>query len=145
MFASRSSDTIPIPFDPPHVCTVRKLTGRECDKAQAEHLKSTIAGRWAAHGWAKAFQRQLAQGTATTADATNFLADPLNGYDRHTLVKAGLVGWDLPDPVTPEAIEDLDDEALDWFAREVLRRTKPALFEDPEIGRKNGPSASSAG
>ena len=149
MFASRTTDTIPIPFaDPPATCTVRSLTGRESDAAQAAHLTATIAGRFAAHGWAAQFQQQLAKGTATAADAEKVLADPLNGYDRHTIVKAGLLAWTIADPILPAPIakptdaaslaaaaardaiiEDLTDEELEWFAREILRRTKPALFQ----------------
>ena len=150
MFASRSADTIPIPFaDPPATCTVRCLTGRECDEAQKEHLKATIAGRWSAHGWAAQFQRQLAAGTATEADAAKLLADPLNGYDRHTIVKSGLIAWTLADPpLSPEAIEDLTDDALEWFALEILQRTKPSLFqtvEEAAAAKKNAFAVSMTG
>ncbi len=143
LFASRSlSDPLPIPgTDPPATCVVRTLTGREVDAAQEAHLRATIGGRWAAHGWAAIFQRQLAKGTATAADAEQLLTDQLAGYDRHTLVMAGLVSWTLADPVlSPEAIEDLGDDALEWFARAVLRQTKPGLFQTPaarETERKN--------
>lgn len=147
MFASRSPDTIPIPFAPEHTATLRKLTGRELDTAQGDHLRATIAGRWAAHGWAAVFQRQLQAGTATAADAQRVLADPLNGYDRHSIVKAGLLAWTVPDPaLNAEAIEDLDDDALEWFAVEIMKRTKPRLFQtvdEAETARKNAPSPSS--
>lgn len=141
MFASRSTETIPIPFDPGQTVTVRKLTGRELDQAQEAHLRSTIAGRWSAHGWAATFQRQVATGTATAADAERVLRDPLNGYDRHALVKAGVVAWSLAEPaLSPEAIDDLGDDELDFFAVEVLKRSKPSLFLTPESSeteRKN--------
>jgi hypothetical protein len=142
-FASRSqSDPIPVPADPPHTITIRTLTGREIDEAQEVHLKATIAGRWSAHGWAAHFQRQLTKGIATAADAAQAIADPLNGYDRHTLCGAGLVAWSYPDPVlSPEAIEDLDDDTLEFVARAILRRSKPGLFEtadEAETARKNG-------
>ncbi len=145
MFASRSADTIPIPFAPGHTVTVRGLTGGETDAAQEAHLKQSIGGRWSAHGWAAVFTQQLAKGTATAADAARAIADPLNGYDRLTIVSAGLLAWSLPDPVlSPAAIADLGDDALDWFAREILRRTKPGLFlseEDAEAHEKELPAA----
>jgi hypothetical protein len=144
MFASRTIETIPIPFAPGENATLRKLSGRDCDAAQAEHLKSLAAGQSAPHVWAKTFQQRLAQGTATAADAATVLADPLNGYDRHTLVKRGLIAWTLTDPaLTPDAIEDLDDDAVDWFARAILERSKPALFAvDAEAAQKkaDGPA-----
>ena len=140
-FASRTTDTIALPFDPPHTATLRKLTGRELDKAQEVHLRDIVAGRWSPHGWAAVFQRQLAKGIATNADAEHLLRDPLNGYDRHAIVTAGLTAWSYADPVlSPEAIEDLDDDALEWFAREILRRTKPGLFQtadEAEAAQKN--------
>jgi hypothetical protein len=149
IFASRStSDPIPIPgVDPPATCTVRKLTGRELDTAQGDHLRATIAGRFAAHGWAAVFQRQLKAGLATDADAQQVLDDPLSGYDRHAIVKAGLLTWTIPEPaLSPEAIEDLEDDALEWFAVEIMKRTKPRLFQtadEAEIAQKNAPSPSS--
>ncbi len=145
IFASQTTDTVPIPFAAPHTATLRKLTGRELDKAQEVHLKNTIAGRWASHGWAAVFQRQLEKGIATNADAEKLLRDPLNGYDRHTLVNAGLIAWSFPEPaLAPAAIDDLDDDALDWFAREILQRTKPSLFQtedEREAARKNDSGA----
>ncbi len=146
IFASQTTDTVVIPFDPAHTATLRKLTGRELDKAQEVHLRATISGRWAAHGWAAEFQRQLEKGIASNTVAERLLRDPLNGYDRHALVAAGLTAWSYPEPaLTPEAIEDLDDDALEWFARAILQLTKPGLFQtedEAEAARKNGVGAS---
>lgn len=129
IFASHTTDTIPIPSDPPHTATIRKLTGRELDRAQEVHLRATIGGRWAAHGWAATFQQQLAKGTATAADAERLLMDPLIGYDRHALVEDGLTAWSYTEPERgAKAIEDLDDDALDYFARAILKLSKPSLF-----------------
>jgi hypothetical protein len=169
IFASRStSDPIPIPgVDPPATCTVRKLSGRELDTAQGDHLRATIAGRFAAHGWAAVFQRQLKAGLATDADAQHVLDDPLSGYDRHAIVKAGLLAWTITDPALPApaadtsddttraktaaargtVIEDLDDDALEFFAVAIMRRTKPGLFltvDEAEQARKNAPGPSSS-
>jgi len=141
IFASQTSQTIPIPGAAPHTVTIRKLTAGELDAAQGVHLRTTLAGRWAPHGWAAQFTQHLAKGTATPVEAERVLSDPLNGYDRHTLVKAGLVAWSVPDPVlSPEAIDDLDDDTLEFFAREILQVSKPSLFRTPEeaeAARKN--------
>jgi hypothetical protein len=135
-FASLTvSDPIPLPFDEGQTITIRALSGKEIEAAQVEHMKSMVGGR-SARGWSAAFQRIIA-GVATQAEAAQALADPLAGYDRTTLVRAGLLGWSYPQPLRPpltrgehvDAINDLKDEPLEFIAREILRLTKPGLFQ----------------
>lgn len=61
--------------------------------------------------------------------------------DRLTaIVRAGLIRWTLETPVTPDTLEDLDAEALNYFSTEIMRLTKPALFEtaeEQETAQKN--------
>ena len=151
-FASQTqSDPIPLPFDPPHTVTVRKLTGRECDAAQEAHRGQFASG--GGRSWALAFRRALEKGASDPA-VLNALADPLTGYDRFALVRSGLVAWSYPQSVKPvtvkdgtkpdlvvDAIDDLDDETVDFIATEVLRLTKPALFHattaDARVAQKN--------
>jgi len=143
IFASQTQQTIPIPFDPLNTVTVRKLTGRETEEAQEAHRSSIATG--SARSWAAAFRRMLEHG-ASDPDVLKAIADPLTGYDRYALVRSGLVAWSYPLPVKPAdgaatgAVDDLDDEAVDFIAREVLRLTKPGLFatqEEAEADRKN--------
>ena len=143
IFASQTQQTIPIPFDPPNTVTVRKLTGRETEEAQEAHRSSIATG--SARSWAATFRRMLEHG-ASDPDVLKVIADPLTGYDRYALVRSGLVAWSYPLPVKPAdgaatgAVDDLDDEAVDFIAREVLRITKPGLFatqEESEADRKN--------
>lgn len=72
------------------------------------------------------------------------------------LVRAGLIGWSYPHSTRPltssqkadgqtyDAIDDLDDEAVDFIATEVLRVTKPALFhamaQDAKAASTGGPT-----
>lgn len=150
MFASDSRRTVPVPFAAPHTVTIQKLSGREVERAQAEHL-AAFQGNRSPRGWAAIFQRALENGAATDKDAQRALVDPLNGYDRFAVVRAGLKGWSFtvtdykgteqPKALTPEAIGDLDDEALEFIAVEVMRLTKPGLFltvEEREAAQKNG-------
>lgn len=155
IFASQSkSKPIPIPFDKPHTVTVRKLTGREFEAAQEAHRNGLFTGNTRA--WATTFRRMLEKGVnASDPEVLKALADPLTGFDRYAIVRAGLMAWSYPQPLTPvaatdktpasDAIEDLDDEAVDFIATEILRLTKPGLFvtaEEQEADRKNatGPS-----
>ena len=137
IFASETSTTIPIPFDVPQTVTIRKLTGREVEQAQAAHRDSFLGS--SPRLWSATFRKALEKG-ATDPDVQKALADPLLGYDRYTVAKVGAIAWSYPRPVGPEAVDDLCDEALDFFATEILRLTKPALFltdEEREAARKN--------
>jgi hypothetical protein len=155
-FASlTTSPRIPLPFDDGQWVQVRKLTGRESDAAQDAHRGQFASGN--AKGWAVTFRRALEKG-ATDPDVLKALRDPLTGYDRHSVIRFGLVAWSYPQSIKPvagkaatdkepaveafDAIADLDDEAVDVIAREVMRLTRPGLFiesvEDAEQARKNG-------
>jgi hypothetical protein len=144
IFASQTRQRVPLPFDVPHTVTLQKLSGKDLDAAQFEHM----AGIQTGHGrnWAQRFLRLAAAGLASQADAQKVLDDPLSGYDRLALAKAGVKAWTYedggtPKPVTDAAIEDLEDEALEFIARTVLQLTKPALFQskdEREAARKNG-------
>lgn len=145
MFASLTQKDVPIPGEKPETVTIRRLTGAEYDGAQYEHMTGIAAGR--GRNWAAKFLQLAAAGKATEADAKRVLADPLAGFDRLALVKAGVVTWSctLPDgkprEVTAKAIEDLEDEPLELLATEILKLTKPALFQTPEeaeAAQKNG-------
>jgi hypothetical protein len=150
------SDPIPLPFDEGQWVKVRKLSGRQIEAAQTAHRGNLASG--SARSWAATFRRMLETG-ASDPDVLHAIADPLTGYDRYALVRFGLVAWSYPQSVTPiaakpeikgkpgspaveasDAIEDLDDEAVDFIATEVLRLTKPALFhateEDAETAQR---------
>jgi hypothetical protein len=141
-FASHTvSDPLPLPCDPPHTVTVRKLTGREIEAAQEAHRGAMATG--SARSWAAAFRRMLEHG-ASDPEVRAAIRDPLTGYDRFALVRSGLVAWSYPLPIrrqettatgtngtvtVVDAVEDLTDEAVDFIATEALRLTKPALFQ----------------
>jgi len=127
-FASTHQTDVALLTDPPHVVTIRRLTGREFERAQATHLAALVAGQ-SARGWSRRFQAALSKGVTTNEEAARLLEDPLNGFDRTTIVQAGVVKWDYPDRKLPEAIEDLDDETLEFLAVEIMRLTKPDRFQ----------------
>jgi hypothetical protein len=151
MFASLTQTTIAVPWDPPHTVTVRKLTGHEIEHAQKAHGDSLAAGE--SRFWAARFRRMLEGSVSDKQAVEQAIRDPLTGYNRFAIVRAGLLAWSYPQslkPLTPsqivdgqatDAIDDLDDEGVDFIATEILRLTKPGLFhatvEDAETAKKN--------
>lgn len=150
-FASHTkSGQIQVPWDPEHWIEVRGLTGKEVEAAEREHMRGVISGK-SSRGWAKSLA-MIFSGAANLAerDITEALSDPLAGVDRTAIVRAGLVSWShgAVDAYLDEAtkqfhdpIGDLQDEPLEFIAREVWRRTKPWVFQTAEeraAERKNG-------
>jgi hypothetical protein len=161
IFASDTTETFEVPFDPPHTVTIRKLTGKKLMKAQKAFFNELIAEVQSRGGARvqKDIEQLFEKGTKTAEEIAKVKADPLNGYDKHALIAAGLASWTYPKSLEPvavtektadgrevtvmvvPAIEDLDDEAVEFFATEVLRLTKPSLFltaDAAKADRKNG-------
>ena len=166
---ARATATVPVPFDPPHEVTVQQLNGRQLAKAQTAFLNDLIA-QVQVRGGAKV-QKDIEtlfktdtkdvseEAKQIQAEVEKMKADPLNGFDKYSLCYAGIKSWTYPEslalvPVVEHmadgreitvmrvlAIDDLNDEAVTFFATEVLRLTKPALFQttdEQETARKNG-------
>lgn len=125
IFASQTQQTIALPFDAPNTVTVRKLTGRQIEAAQDAHRDAFVSG--SARLWSLTFRRALERGSKDP-DVLKAIHDPLTGYDRFVLVKYALVAWSYPQKIE-DAIEDLDDETVDFIALGALRLTKPGLFQ----------------
>lgn len=151
--ASRTQKTIEIPFErqpdgSPHTATIQKLSGRKLAKAAQASFDAIVEGV-VARGGAKVqkeLQELFKKDPATTkADVDELKADPLSGYDLQTLIRFGVIAWTHDAPCDVANFEDLDDEEEAFLAREVLRLTKPHLFEAVEgEARKNGSSGSVA-
>src|SRR4051812_19798546 len=115
-FASQTTEIVPMPEG--HTVTIHRLSGKDFDAAQYEHMVGIATGR--GRNMAQKFRRLAGAGLATEADAEKVLSDPLSGFDRLTLVKSGVSTWSYDTPVTPAAIDDLVDEALETLATAVL-------------------------
>lgn len=134
LFARNTQDTIMIEGES---LLIRKLTGKEVELAQAEHMKSFVNGR-STRGWSGAMTRLL-NGLGTEVDAQAVAADPLAGFDRSTVAKCGWLELG-GEKVTPAQVDGLTDEALETIALGVMRLTKPDLFLSAEgraAARKN--------
>lgn len=130
IFASRTTITVDLPFDPPHHVVVQKLAGRHLEKARSAFLTQLMLGVQERGG--AAVQKELMELFADRSAAKQVeqvKSDPLNGFDKYSLVRYGVKAWSYPEPVTPEAIEDLDEDAVDFLAAEILKLSKPGLFQ----------------
>ena len=130
IFASRTEKTIPIPFDPPHEVTIRKLAGRHLERAKQEGQIKSVD--WIRKLGGAEFSRELSalgdpaeRAAALEKRKAEVRADPLQKFDRTVVLEKGIVRWTYPEPVTPEALEDLEEEAGEWLAREILALTFP--------------------
>jgi len=152
IFASRSLKVVSIPFDEGQTVTIQKLPGRHL--ATAQEAKQLAARAYVERMGGDAFRKELAAlGDAAPAAVAQAQADPLNMYDRLTLLQKGIKAWTYVDeagtpvPVTEAAIDDLSDEAAAFLAREILQLTKPALFQTAEeqaTEKKIAPDSSTA-
>ena len=164
-FASRITATLDIPFDLPHQVTIQRLAGRHLERARSVFFQNMVQDVQARGGAAaqkdvqQLFTPDKAPGDdASDAEAKTALekakADPLNGLDQYSVVAPGIKSWTYPESLAPEkvldddgdevfrvkAILDMDEDALKWFATEILRLTKPAAFQtadEQEADRKN--------
>lgn len=166
IFASRTVNTIPIPFDPPNTVTIKKLSGGHIERAQKNFFNGLVGDIQARGGASVQRDIETLFKKEPTDDAKETLnvaveevkKDPMNGYDKATLVRYGVSAWTYPESLVPvpviekdergrdvtvmrvPALDDLTDEALDFFAEQVLRLTRPQLFQskdDQDAEQKN--------
>lgn len=127
---------------------IRKLNGKRLDKAstalqvQAVDMMQQLGGAAAT----KSLQELMktAEDSKKEPDAGTPAPEPsepvkpvkrYHGYDRDTLLAQAVISWDLDEPLSPESIEELDDDLADAFATAVMELTKPKRTETEE---KNG-------
>ena len=154
VFTSRVTDTVEVPG---LVVTVRKLAPRHLHAAEQANSFEAIKHFKALGG--AAFMKDLkqlmsgeagagaddgtAKGDVIAQAAAAHAKDPMNGFDRQVLLEKGIVSWQGEDApaLSPEAIEDLDDDAQLAIATRILKLSKPSLYrtdEEQEAVRKNG-------
>ena len=139
-FAKLITQVLDVPDDPGQTITIQKLSGRAVERAQAVAAEKTISGRGFASKVAQALEAAK-DGSTVALDA--MLRDPLNGYDRATVLQAGIVAWSYDVPCRPEHIDQLDDERSEFVALAILKLTKPHLFEGADVAQKKAEAAPS--
>lgn len=143
-FASRVVATLPIPFDQPHEVTLQKLAGRHLEKAETAAQAKWIQTMDAKGGIKK--QREILRELkddepkpdpkAVPEPEKDETVDPLAGLDPYTVCRFGIQSWTYDESLAEDAttkrvlaLDDMDADSLEWFATEIMRLTKPRLFQ----------------
>lgn len=144
VFTSRVTRTIEIPNTDGQRVTIRKLAPKQLAQAREAMQREAEAD----------FERQIRVTKALGEDMIKAVrdikpeaiqaatqADPLLMFDALTIAQKGIVSWTFPDVKrTDESVADLDEETVTFIATEVLKLTKPALYQtsdEAEADRKN--------
>jgi hypothetical protein len=143
VFTSLVTDVVPIPHDPPHTVTIRKLAPKHLQAARKAALMDSITEMKAIGG--PAFVKELQSLTADDPEAVKReiagrAQNPLRGVDTVTLLERGIVAWTYECERSRETFEDLDEPTMDLLATAILKLAKPDLFvtaEQAEGERKN--------
>ena len=134
VFTSLVTKVLNVPHDPGQTVTIRKLAPKHLDVAKRASFRQTIETmREVGASLIKEIQGLSSE--TVQAAAKN---DPLMVFDRVELIAAAVTGWTYDVPLEREHFENLDEETQDWLAREVLRLTRPALFDGEAAEQKNG-------
>ncbi len=146
LFAADTTITVDLPFDPPHTATIQKLSGWKLGRAQKAFFNELVAdvqdrgGAQVQKDMEVLFAKDPDEAQAQVEAVKK---DPLNGHDRITLIGLGvksissLPEWSSmgPNERMEIAREQFDADVVDFFATEVLKLTKPALFMDKEAAK----------
>ena len=139
VFTSRVTVTVPVPTDPDQTVTLQKLAPRHLDAAQKKSQADALASLRDMGG--PAFLKEMAGLGDAEKKAATGQRDPLLAYDSVTLLVKGIKAWTYDAPLTAESFEDLDEETQTALAREVLKLSRPRLFQtaaEAETDQKNG-------
>ena len=143
IFTNRVTRTVPVPVDPDHTITIRQLSPK--------HLRAALAAK-AADDMAQARALVQSAGRESIAAMKDLL--PASGeenknaaparrgdrskaagpadYDRQTLLVSAITSWTYEEALTPETIEEIDDDTQTYLVEQVLRLSKPSLFQTAE-------------
>lgn len=106
-----------IPHEPDHWMELRRLSWTDLQHASDVHA-TTIAQRLRAMG--SEIVTAVTAARQQREELTPALDTPELNYDQRTLLERGIAAWSYPEPVTPENIQDLDEETAAWAMRAII-------------------------
>jgi len=129
IFASYVTRTVPLPFDEPHTVTIQKLSGHAVSvvKEQAR-VATTSASLELMQAIGGAAAAEMAAGITRSAASAALEQRPVERdqlYHRPTVLAKGVKAWTYDEPITPERLNDLDEQASDFLFHAILDLTLP--------------------
>lgn len=136
IFTSLVSQVLDVPGG--GTITIRKLAPKHLDEARKVSQDRAFAEVQRTRDMLSAdfLERVMAE----TKPDQGSVRDPLLAYDRVVLMQHGVTAWSFDQPVSVESFEDIDDDRADWIAGQILRLSKPSLYQtesEQEDARKN--------
>ena len=141
VFASLRTATLSMPHGAEGTYSIRGLAPRVLKAAAAVHQRKAMAEF-------KASRESLDDDALATVDPEALKAyqeekrkNPLLTYDAEYLIEKGVTTWSLELPHSAENIAELDEDVRDAMALEIVRLSKPSLFQtvaDLEAEQYNG-------
>jgi hypothetical protein len=107
-----------IPHEPTEWMEFRLLGWVALEEAQS--LKQTNALRALSGGLSEVVRDLQRERERSNGNETPRATDPVDNYDRMTLLTKGIVSWSYDAPVTPTTIGELDEETAKWAASEIV-------------------------
>lgn len=149
MLTSKVKTRLPLPHEDGEWVEIRKLSHQQIafarDQREAKVRENAVAQLQQVRfmnelGDLKPVIQEYIQSKADSEVATETepaQVDPLELYDRETLLQCGIVAWSYDEKVSPESISDLDEETANFVARAIA--PQPLTREE----RKNSTPPSS--
>ena len=123
MLTSQTARPIELPHEPGVTFEIRQLSHGALKKARDNRMRE-MAMNFSGLDLST-FLKDVAAPVQRDSDDDD--VDLLAGYDMQTILVKGIKSWSYPEKVTPENIEDLDDETAEFVATEIMkisRRTR---------------------
>lgn len=121
---SKITKRLDVPNEPGQWIEIRMLSWLTLDKAKKEKLKEFGA---LSRTFVQLREAIAANGTAALEEArVAAKSDPVQEFDKLTLLKHGIAAWSYGDEVAPE---DFDEPTAEWAARQILNYTLPTEAE----------------
>lgn len=122
-FANAVTKTIPFPGSEVDTVTIKKLSWRSLEAAEAENQRKGIA--LAKEIGPGGLLAELNGQGGEQAVRDKVASNPMLKYDRSTLLEKGIVGWTISQKPTPEEIAELDEDTAKWLATEIYELSRP--------------------